>query len=445
MSKMSKITAFAAPAIMALAVAAPSEAKILLMGDGGWEVSFDGSVNSFYNFMSKDELNSTTDISPNATHTGVDADGEDTSRITVGLLPAVWGMNIKAPTTNGLDMSSRIGLYPSTQNNRSKNTAQASTGGQNGGNLDLREIFFAVEGSGGKVLVGRTLGLYQGKNILTDMTLFGVGAQSGTSGAGGTTLGRIGWGYLYPNFNAGIRYTTPDFGGAKWELGIFDPSTMGGGGGVTETSLPRVETEISYAGNVSSVSVSAWVNGMYQQAQRSSAEMTALCNLNINGAGSGAVGTPSATDYCTVESRVNAGGGAFGLQLGFGGLTLTGSGYVGKGLGTTLMLDSDAIDAKGQTRPHQGYVAQGTYAFGQGTSFGVSYGESRATETSTDFIQRAGTTVGVESQGLMDFMLWHDINKNLRVVGEYGLQEVTWHDGVEQQGNAVSVGGFFFW
>lgn len=435
MTKTSKITAFAAPAIMALAVAAPSEAKILLMGDGGWEVSFDGSVNSFYNFVTTEEL-STTDVATNATHTGSDADGEDTSRITVGLLPAVWGMNVKAPTTNGLDMSARIGLYPSTQNNRRKNTAQASTGGQNGGNLDLREIFFAVDGSFGQVLVGRTLGLYQGKNILTDMTLFGVGA--GAASGGGTTLGRIGWGYVYPNFNAGIRYTTPDFNGVKAQVGIFDPSTIGGDQGAAgETSMPRFEAEISYAGNLSGVSVSAWANGMYQEAQRTSAVMTALCTLAVNQGSMGGA--------CGAESSVEVGGGAFGLQLGYGGLTLTGSGYIGKGLGTTLMIDTDALDAKGQTRPHNGYVAQGTYAFGQGTSIGASYGESRAEETSTDLLQRASTTVGIESQGLLDFMVWHDINKNLRVVAEYGLQEREWHDGVSQDSSNVSVGGFFFW
>jgi len=442
MSKMNKITAFAAPAIMALAVAAPSEAKILLMGDGGWEVSFDGSVNSFYVFTTKDEI-SPQEKSINATHTGEDLDGEDTSRITVGLLPAVWGMNIKAPTTNGLDMSSRIGLYPSTQNNRRKNTSQASSGGQNGGNLDLREIFFAVDGSGGKLLVGRTLGLYQGKNILTDMTLFGVGAASASGG--GTTLGRIGWGYVYPNFNAGIRYTTPDAGGFKWEVGIFDPSTLGGGGGVTETATPRLETEFSYAGNMGAMSVSSWVNGMVQHTNRSNSEIQTLCGLDINGGTAGAAGVTNGIPACGVESHVTVGGGAFGLQLGFAGLTLTGSGYIGKGLGTTLMLDTDAIDAKGQTRPHAGYIAQGTYAFGQGTSIGASYGESQATETSTDLLQRASTTVGVESQGLLDFMLWHDINKNLRVVAEYGLEERTWHDGATQDANNASIGGFFFW
>jgi len=445
MSKMSKITAFAAPAIMALAVAAPSEAKILLMGDGGWEVSFDGSVNSFYNYVTQDEL-SLLEESTNATHTGSNADGEDTSRITVGLLPAVWGMNIKAPTTNGLDMSSRIGLYPSTQNNRRKNTSQASSGGQNGGNLDLREIFFAVESSAGKVLVGRTLGLYQGKNILTDMTLFGVGAGAGSGG--GTTLGRIGWGYVYPNFNAGIRYTTPSINGTTFEVGIFDPSTIGGGGGVTETALPRVEMEFAYAGTAGPVSISAWANGMFQKGERSTSEMSALCSLTLNGAVTGAdtgLGAREGDNSCSVNSNVYVGGGGYGLQLGYAGLTLTGSGYNGRGLGTTLMIDTDALDAAGHARVHDGWIGQGTYAFGQGSSIGASYGVSKAKETTADLVQRSSTTVGIKSQSMWDFMAWHDINKNLRVVAEYGVEEREWHDGANQEAHNISMGGFFFW
>ncbi len=434
MTKFTKITALAAPAIMALAVASPSEAKILLMGNDGWEVSFDGLVNGFYSYTSKDELDA-NEVATNATHTGADGDGEDTSRITVGLLPAVWGMNIKAPTTNGLDMSARIGLYPNISVNRAKNNFANHSGAR----VDLREIFMAVDGSFGQVLVGRTLSIYQGKNILTDMTLFGVGAGSGAAKGGGTTLGRIGWGYIYPNFNGGIRYTTPDLNGAKVTAAIYDPSTIGGGGGVTETSAPRFEAELSYAGDFGGASVSAWASGLYQTAQRSLAEIQASCALAPNGGG----GVASAT--CTVSSSVDVGGGAFGLQVGMGGLTLTGSGYIGRGLGTTLMLDTDALDAAGDKRTHSGYVAQGTYAFGQGTSIGASYGESGADETNTDFLQRAGTTVGIDTQSLLDFMVWHDINANLRIVGEYGLQEVEWHDGADQEANIVSVGGFFFW
>jgi hypothetical protein len=183
---------------------------------------------------------------------------------------------------------------------------------------------------------------------------------------------------------------------------------------------------------------------MFQTAQRSTSEIQTLCGLAVNGGNVGG-GIGAGGKACTVESSVEVGGGAFGMQFGVGGLTLTGSGYVGKGLGTTLMLDTDAIDAKGQTRPHSGYIAQGTYAFGQGTSIGASYGESRASETSTDLRQRAGTTVGIESQGMLDFMVWHDINANLRIVGEYALQEREWHDGADQESTNVSVGGFFFW
>jgi len=192
------------------------------------------------------------------------------------------------------------------------------------------------------------------------------------------------------------------------------------------------------------VTTSAWANGMVQNSQRSNAEIQTLCGLVINGGGPSSLVPPTA-HVCTVESHVTVGGGAFGAQLGYAGLTLTGSGYIGKGLGSTLMIDSDAIDAKGQTRPHSGYIAQGTYAFGQGTSVGGSYGESRASETSTDLLQRATAGVGIESQGMMDFMVWHDINKNLRVVAEYSQEEREWHDGVEQEATNVALGGFFFW
>ncbi len=439
MTKFTKITAIAAPAIMALAVASPSEAKILLMGDGGWEVSFDGLVNSFYSFQTTEQL-SANDTATNATHTGVDADGQDTSRVLVGLLPSVWGMNIKAPTTNGLDMSARLGLYPSNQNARRKNTGGLGFGGgQGGAQMDVREIFMAVESEFGKILVGRTLSLYQGKNILSDMTLFGVGWNAGDGAGGGTTLGRIGAGYVYPNFNNAIRYTTPSLNGFTGEVGIFDPSTIGGNAAVTKTPTPRLEAEIAYAGNLGGLSVSAWVNGMWQEAQRTAAELNTACLLAVNGA------MPAAGTTCTVNTTIDVGGGAFGMTLGYGGLTLHGSGYVGKGLGMAVMLDNDATDAKGQTRPHHGYYVQGTYAFGQGTSIGASYGESGADETSTDLLQRATTTVGQESVSLLDFMIWHDINKNLRVVAEYGIQEVEWHDGVEQDSDIVSVGGFFFW
>jgi len=440
MSKLRKITAVAAPAVMALAIAAPSEAKILLMGDGGWEVSFDGSVNTFYNYVTKEELTSGAGY---ATHAGADGDGEDTSRVVVGLLPAIWGMNIKAPTTGGIDMGARVMMGISTQNARKKNTANAASGGQNGANLDLREIHFTAASDWGSVLIGRTLGIYQGTNIVKDMTLFGVGWGAGEAAGGGTTLGRIGAGYVYPNFNTGIRYTAPSAGGMNFSVGIFDPSSIGGGSTASETPIPRVEAELSYGGSVQGVSVSAWANGMWQYARRSNAEINTTCaNTSNLGGPWDAAGNGVA---CGVSPDVHVGGGAYGLELGFGGLKLTGAGYHGRGLGITLLLDTDALDAKGHPRTHYGYYAQGTFDFGQGTNLGVSWGESRADESGTDFVQRTSVGVKAERQNLTDVMIWHNINPQLRFVAEYGHQEVGWHDGAEQDAEIVSLGGFFFW
>jgi hypothetical protein len=442
MSKVRKITAFAAPAVMALAIAAPSEAKILLMGDGGWEVSFDGSVNTFYSNQTKKEIE-TGAGSNYSTHTGVDSDGEDTSRVVVGLLPAIWGMNVKAPTTGGIDMAARVMMGISAQNNRKKNTANAASGGQNGGNLDLREIHFTASGGYGQVLVGRTLSIYQGSNIVNDMTLFGVGAQSGAGAGGGTTLGRIGFGYVYPNFNTGIRYTTPTGGGFKLAVGVFDPSTVGGGQSATETLLPRVESEVSFANSFGGLTVNAWVNGMYQMAQRSTSEIQTACGDISNGGGG--VVTAGSGKPCGVPGDVHIGGGAAGLAFGYGGLKLTATGYYGKGIGTTLMIDTDALDKKGNARQHEGGYIQGTYSFPNGTNMGASWGESRAAESLTDFQQRSTVAVAIESQNLIDVMVWHNINDNLRFVAEYGHQEVNWHDGAKQEADIVSFGGFFFW
>ncbi len=441
MSKLRKITAVAAPAIMALAIAAPSEAKILLMGEGGWEVSFDGSVNSFYNFVTKEEMQGAAGFT---THAGAGA-GNDSSRVTVGLLPAVWGMNVKAPTTGGIDMGARVMMGISTQNNRRKNTGNAASGGQNGANLDLREIHFTASGASGSVLVGRTLGIYQGTNIAKDMTLFGVGWNAGEGAGGGTTLGRIGAGYVYPNFNTGIRYSTPAGSAVGFQVGIFDPSTLGGGGGVSETPYPRLELEFSGGGSVQGVSMSAWANGMFQYAQRSTADIQTACGDSANGERLGIAAAPNSESGCSVAEDVFVGGGAYGVEVGIGGLKLTGAGYHGRGLGMAVMLDNDAIDEKGHPRNHYGYYAQGTFALGNGTNVGVSWGESRADESGTDFVQRASVQVRQERVTLTDVMVWHNINDNLRFVAEYGHQEVGWHDGATQEAEIVSLGGFFFW
>jgi hypothetical protein len=446
--RFTKFAAAVAPAALLLAAGAtPAAAKVLLMGDGGWEVSLDGSVNGFAVFSGADALGGGDASISHAGGIGAPAQQgspDDSFRVRTGLLPAVWGMNVKAPTTGGLDMAARIGLYPNISNN-GKNTFH------NSADLDMREMFFTVDGSFGQVLVGKTLSQFQGKNILTDMTLFGVGAVGITTQGGGTTLGRIGYGYTYPQFNGRIQYTTPDMNGFKASAGIYDPAQIAGSGLLaSETDTPRFEGEVSYAGAISGANLSAWVNGMWQDAKFTP-------NSTVVSGATTALATANGLTANGLNSTVTAWGFGGGLQVGVpvgpGTLTLMGSGYVGDALGLTFALDVDAVDGIGQERRDYGYIGQATYAFGQGTSIGFSYGESRADETDWDKILRVGSAAGpvaksiaqIDSQSLYDGMIWHDINPNLRVVAEYGHQQVDWFDDASQDDDIFSVGAFFFW
>ena len=55
------------------------------------------------------------------------------------------------------------------------------------------------------------------------MTLLGVGSQGVVGAAGGTTttLGRIGTGYIYADWNGQIAYTTPNMNGLSRQLWVF--------------------------------------------------------------------------------------------------------------------------------------------------------------------------------------------------------------------------------
>ena len=213
-----KIAVAAIPAVMALA-STNVDSKILLMSQEGWEVSFDGAANAF--IMQNSGTNAPTTsggaaVNFDTTAGIINAANSETSIVT-GLLPNVWGMTLKAPTANGLDMSARLGLY--THMNGGENAL-------GNGEINIRETSGSIAGSFGSVLVGRSLGIHQSNAILNDMLLFGVGGGA-SAGNNNTTLGRIGIGYLYTDFQPQVSWTLPDLGngfGAK--VGIFDPKDV---------------------------------------------------------------------------------------------------------------------------------------------------------------------------------------------------------------------------
>jgi len=380
--KKSKLAA----AVLAATVAAPASAVSWQAGD--WEASYTGTINLFANMINNNMANQ-----------------EDSFHMNEGLLPAFHTMKVVSPATNGLTGTAQISFAPDSS--RAKTLDQAKGGGQ----IDMREVFFNVSGSFGTISIGNTLSLYQRQAILNDMTLFGVGALVGTEG-GGTTLGRINHGYVYPEFNSRMAWKSPDMNGFNIEIGLFDPDENTAAG--FETDAPQFQTEMSYSTSFDGGTFMVWAGGIYQEMER------------------------------TAGGDVTTVGVNFGAKVAAGGVAIVGSVYDGEAIGTVRTLDtlfdnSGAIGAANafncagtacNEADNDGYYIQGMYSWNGATNVGLSYGESNQ--------DAAGGNTPSTSE-LTTIGLYHDVNSWLKVVAEYNMQTGF------QSNDTLSLGGFIFW
>jgi hypothetical protein len=384
-------------------------------GENGWQLSTDGIVDVFATYNS-------TSKAPSAANHGLNLLGGNENAydqrfgVGIGLLPSVVAFNIKAPTTNGVDSTVRVGIYPAIQN-------KSGTRFDTSPNIDFREFYYTAKGAYGELLAGRALNLYQGKNILTDMTLLTSGVVPGPGLRGNTTLGHIGYGYLYTNFGPQIRYTSPDLAGTKIAVSVGEPYNISPD--TSKTNSPRVEAEVSYATVFSGGgTLQAWVSGLYQTAPRKD---TALARPGKDN-----------------ESI----GGAYGIGGGFSGLNLLLSGYGGRGLGMVSAQDGDAFgtstDAAGNSRLFWGFLAQATYKLTPSVMLGINYGQSRLEETVSDAANRAAIAQ-IKNQEAGTFNVTYNFNKFTQFIAEYSYAQNTWHDGAKQHSNQFVVGTMFYW
>jgi hypothetical protein len=418
-------------AIMTLSTLGSANAAFVIGGENGWQLSTDGIVDVFDTYMS-------ASAKPGGNRSVSFLNGGpgqyQANEVTVGLLPSVVAFNVKAPTVNGVESSVRIGIYPSIQNS-SSGGAGVNNRFNTSPNIDFREIFYTAKGQYGEILAGRALNLYQGKSILNDMTLLtaGVVPAPGTT----TTLGHIGYGYLYTNFSAQLRYTTPDFSGLKVSFELGEPYMVSAQ--TAKTPMPRFETEISYATTLGKDNnLQAWLSGLYQGATRGDDPLT----------------TPRPGGY---ERSV---GGDAGVTLGIGGVQLHASTYVGEGLGMISTQDgglaagalggtnSNAVDGSGCNRTQFGFLAQATYQLNPEWKLGVNYGQNRQIETDYDKSKRSTYTVyGVPmfKQEAVDAMVVYNLTKFIQFVAEYAYAQNTWADSATQHSNSISFGTMYYW
>ena len=434
-----RIAAAVGAAALGAGLAAPAGAVVVVGGDNGWEVSFDGNVNAFYTVGDYDQGYLT------------EAADKTSSRVHSGYLPAFFSFNVKSPTIDGMTGSARISFAPTIHTGGNKTQFSSQSGnvgpvsGINGATIDTREVVANLSGAFGEVSFGRTLSLFGRNAILNDMTLFGVGFAPGADSFGSITFGRAGHGYTYPDFSARFQYTTPVVNGFQIAFGVYDPSTFSGvttygvtnsgtGSLLDEADTPRFETEMSYSTAFTGGNFKAWVDGLWQ-------DVSSSCH--------GKQFVVGGTNARCGDISTQAWGA--GTKIGYMGFELVGYYHDNAGLGLISQFDSHAVyfDGSGNIRERKGngYYLQGTYTFNGKTKLGLSYGEGNLESIDTLGGDVAANGVG----GHLERQLWtvgvyHDVSSWLRLIAEYNHGSLNdGRVGHNPEANTFSVGSFLFW
>src|SRR3989441_1078034 len=237
---------------VALLLPAAANAQLTMQMSNGWSFSFAGNVNAFW------------------VYTKINNSGPANSSVRTGLLPAFATFEAKGKEA-GMNLAVHIGFAPQIQN--------AGVHDQFGAQIDMRQVYLTVGfKNGSQLLAGRELALFGRQNILNDMTLFGVGSVGiGLAQGGGTTLGRIGYGYLYPNFDAQITYSTKP-GQTQFSIGLFQPSVLNSGT-YQFTKVPRLEGEFTYSQRSGKNNYLFWVGGLWQTTSNAASGGTSVSSV----------------------------------------------------------------------------------------------------------------------------------------------------------------------
>jgi predicted porin len=385
---------------------------------GDWKVDFAGNVNAFY-------VNAGCDDSPNnAVVGGLVCTGNHATSVRNGLLPAALVFNATTRQDN-FDIDVTVGLYPGINS--------SAAAGVNGPGLpqalatpgiDARQVYFTFgDASWGTVKMGRDIGIFGKDAILDDMTLLGVGSTGGNAAPGNTSLGRIGIGYIYTDWEPQITYTTPTYSGFAGSAGIFQPLDAVGSASYVSHNAPQVQIGGSYAWGdpkaADSLSGKAWVDVVSQQAK---ASKTDIAN---NGAGAATQFTGTAVDA--------------GVKVDIAGFEGVLYGYTGKGVGTTGLYILPT-SASGDKRKSDGGYIQGTYKIDK-LKFGLSYGLS---ELKTAGSEVQATSALVKRNSSEVFGVYYSLTKSVTLVGEYSHTRAEAWNGNSARENDVIIGGILF-
>jgi len=452
-----KLNLAVAGAVLAFG-AASAQAGIIIPA-GEWTLDVSGNVNTFYsntNFSGSLESNTVT-----ATYNTYTAAGTTAfSVVQAGTAAAVTAFtnNYTVKTVSGYQLTSRAangaltksanevstGLLPSaigiggkTRQNDidvafqttffvGANTAGSGVGtfgNNNAGlnSLNIRQAFLTFgDKSWGQFKLGRDLGVFGSDAILSDMTLLGVG--TGAGGAGSSTLGRIGSGYLYADWIGQIQYQSPNFSGFQVTGAIREPLAN------SANHELGFEGKATFDFAANDVSGRIWLGGIHQKVSVAGvAASTSVLSNTYGGATGGTQTTTYLYDAGTTAFTKTAEAVEVGAKASMGGFSLVGYYYDGKNIGGSQMI-TPSVAASGlqfdtttsSDRDVSGGYVQGTFTIPNvGTKIGASWGTSRIKGVS-------GATLAADYENESWIVgAYHPLTKHLNLVAEYVDTEFT--------------------
>ena len=373
---------------------------------GGVTVKFSGSVNAFYTHESPEKDTINTAVAGGLANVG----SRNTSSVRNGLLPGIFGVDVST-TQAGWDVAAHFGFYPGVNSNSYGANGANSPGAPFAlatSGIDARQTYLTFGRANiGTFKLGRDIGLFGSDAILNDITLLSVGTTGSNVGPSNTSLGRIGLGYIYTDFQPQVTYTSPKFGGFQASVGIFQPlGTLGGG--AEENGSPGLQGKVTYDFKSDDFGGHLWASGITQKHD-------------------GVGGAPSYTGS----------GFDVGAKLTYAGFSALGYYYRGSGLGT-IALFLLSTDALGRKRDSDGFYGQATYTIGKVTLAG-SYGQSSLDLTSGEvnptLVDTNSSYVGQLRYGLTPWVT---------LIGEYTHTKAEAHGTNEATSNAFAAGAILF-
>ncbi len=409
------------------AVAAPAEAADFTTSDGNWTFSVNGEINVDYIWSNCQNPNNAAPVDGGLTCVGSANGSSNVSNIGNGLLPASISFGVKT-TQNGFDIAAHFGLFPGIATNDGgspnlqtgngpNNTALGTT------SLDIRQVYLTFGNKDiGTFTFGRNIGLFGADVILNDMTLPGVGAPGSAAGPSpsNTTLGGIGFGYIYTDWLAQIDYTSPDFAGFNFTVGAFDPINSLSDTGTTQPKkAPGFHAKLTYTmpfNDTTKLYVS--VAGLTQKQDY----------VDENG------------DY-----TYNGNGVDIFAKLDVSDLEVFGYYYHATGLGTTALFDGGAYNGgpdaggDGQTRKSDGWMAQVTYKLGA-VKLGANYGRSNLDYANGFDAEANPFLVSKNEKGTIG--AYYSLTKNLTLLLEGTRAKSTSQAGGSNSATTINSGAY---